>query len=557
MARTWSPATTSVCCPRRSRAFRCSPTTCSPSRCRCRRAPRRSRLRPPGSRPYSVEISVGFIALIAFGNLKGVRESGKIFAVPTYFFIVIMGVLLLMGFYKAGFGDLAVQSLHHKGALKPGNVGDGIFYGATLYVILHAFASGGAAVTGVEAISNGVTAFKKPEWKNARVTLVIMGCTLGTMFLGLSILASKVHAIPYTEGTPTVISQVGKLVFGGGAFGNVLFYGLQAGTMLILVLAANTSFADFPRLASFHAGDNFMPKQLTKRGHRLVFSNGIIFARGRGRGARRRDGRQGRQADPALRNRRVHVLHAVASGHGQAPHHAQGAALAARAVRQRDRRGPLADRRHHHRDHQVHPRRLDHHHPRPDHGVRPGPSEPAVRDRGPRARARRRGRRARSRSCAVTSCSSSCPASTRRRRARIQYARALMPDEMRAVHIAVDRHAAEQLADEWRRLGLSRVPLELVDCPDRRVAAGRTRGRRRRDRRRPDRGQRPAAAPPLQAVLAPAAARQHRRRDRRAWSASSRTPTSRWCRTTSAFRRPAAHRDPVHQRSTPSDTGGA
>ena len=104
-----------------------------------------------------------------------------------------------------------------------------------------------------------------------------MGATLGTMFLGLSILASKVHAIPYVEGTPTVISQVGKLVFGGGPFGNVLFYGLQAGTMLILVLAANTSFADFPRLASFHAGDNFMPKQLTKRGHRLVFSNGIIF----------------------------------------------------------------------------------------------------------------------------------------------------------------------------------------------------------------------------------------------------------------------------------------
>src|SRR6516164_299373 len=118
--------------------------------------------------PYSVEISLFFIALIAFGNLKGVRESGKIFAIPTYFFIVIMGILLLVGFYKAGFGDLAVQSIHKKGAVKAGSVGSGIFYGASLYVILHAFASGGAAVTGVEAISNGVTAFKKPEWKNAR-----------------------------------------------------------------------------------------------------------------------------------------------------------------------------------------------------------------------------------------------------------------------------------------------------------------------------------------------------------------------------------------------------
>src|SRR5437764_6669117 len=103
-----------------------------------------------------------------------------------------------------------------------------------------------------------------------------MGATLGTLFFGLSALATKVHPIPYAEGTPTVISQVGKTVFGGGPLGHVLFFGLQAGTLLILVLAANTSFADFPRLASFHAGDSFMPRQLTKRGHKLVFSNGVI-----------------------------------------------------------------------------------------------------------------------------------------------------------------------------------------------------------------------------------------------------------------------------------------
>ena len=143
--------------------------------------------------------------------------------------------------------------------------------------MLHAFASGGAAVTGVEAISNGVPAFREPAWKNARTTLVIMGSLLGVMFLGLSVLAAKVHAAPYESGTPTVISQIGKLVYGNVAGGTSLYYLLQAGTMLILVLAANTSFADFPRLASFHAGDNFMPRQLTKRGHRLVFSNGIIF----------------------------------------------------------------------------------------------------------------------------------------------------------------------------------------------------------------------------------------------------------------------------------------
>src|SRR5262249_59487311 len=137
--------------------------------------------------------------------------------------------------------------------------------------------AGGAAVTGGEAISNGVPAFRKPAWKNARTTLVIMGSLLGAMFLGLSILASHMHVAPFVDGTPTVISQVGDLVYGGSPLGRLLYFPLQAGTVLILVLAANTSFADFPRLASFHAGDNFMPRQLTKRGHRLVFSNGIIF----------------------------------------------------------------------------------------------------------------------------------------------------------------------------------------------------------------------------------------------------------------------------------------
>src|SRR5437773_6164415 len=157
-----------------------------------------------------------------------------------------------------------------------GSKGSGILAGAGLAVVLPSFASGGAAVTGVEAISNGVPAFRKPEWKNARTTLVIMGSLLGLMFLGLSIMDAKMHVAPFENGTPTVISQIGQLAYGGSLLGHILYYCLQAGTMLILVLAANTSFADFPRLASFHAGDNFMPRQLTKRGHRLVFSNGII-----------------------------------------------------------------------------------------------------------------------------------------------------------------------------------------------------------------------------------------------------------------------------------------
>src|SRR5215210_8765994 len=152
--------------------------------------------------------------------------------------------------------------------------------GASLFAVLHAFASGGAAVTGVEAISNGVPAFKKPEWRNARQTLVLMGTGLGIMYLGLSMLAARIKVAPFEGGTPTVISQVGEAVFGDSAVGKVLYYSLQAGTMLILIMAANTGFADFPRLASFQAGDSFLPRQMTKRGHRLVYSNGIIALAG-------------------------------------------------------------------------------------------------------------------------------------------------------------------------------------------------------------------------------------------------------------------------------------
>ncbi|HEY1737336.1 MAG TPA: APC family permease, partial [Acidimicrobiia bacterium] len=234
----------------------------------------------PSLGAWSVLISVGFIAIIAGGNLKGVRESGLVFAIPTYFFIGMGALLLAVGFFKWFNGDLSMlhpgmaHGVWPAGSIKrKGGPGSGLLYGAALFVVLRAFASGGAAVTGVEAISNGVTAFRKPEWLNARKALFIMGGTLGTLFLGLSLLSTKVKPAVFASGTPTVISQIAQEVFGGR---NALYGAMQIATLLILVLAANTSFADFPRLASFHAGDNFMPKQLTKRGHRLVFSNGII-----------------------------------------------------------------------------------------------------------------------------------------------------------------------------------------------------------------------------------------------------------------------------------------
>jgi amino acid transporter len=216
--------------------------------------------------PYRVWLSVFFIWFIAWGNLRGVRESGRMFMVPTYYFVVMMFILIGTGVVRELMGDL------HPLPLPEDVVGIGGAVGA--FLVLHAFASGGAAVTGVEAISNGVPAFRPPEWRNARTTLMWMGSLLGLMFLGLSFLAVKLHALP-TE-SETLNSQVARAVFGRGGLGMVLYFGVQAGTMLILILAANTSFADFPRLANFHAQDSFMPRPLTKRGHRLVFSNGII-----------------------------------------------------------------------------------------------------------------------------------------------------------------------------------------------------------------------------------------------------------------------------------------
>jgi len=222
--------------------------------------------------PYRVLISVAFIVIITMGNLRGVRESGKMFAVPTYFFILMMALMIGVGITKIFGGSLTSHASQFP--VPPLKDTAGL---ATIWIVLKAFASGGAAVTGVEAISNGVPAFKQPEWKNARTTLMWMGSLLGLMFLGLSILAAHMHLAVDPAEKITVLAQAGKAVFGSGGLGTGLYWMLQIATLLILVLAANTSFADFPRLASFHAGDSFLPRQLTRHGDRLVFSNGIII----------------------------------------------------------------------------------------------------------------------------------------------------------------------------------------------------------------------------------------------------------------------------------------
>ncbi len=235
----------------------------------------------PGLTPHTTQIAIALVILLAYGNLRGIREAGRVFAVPTYFFIANMVALMAVGLYKAVDGTLHAHAIVGQGTagnptVHIGSAGSGLLYGATIFVVLRAFASGGSALTGTEAISNGVSIFRRPESRNARITMILMATILGSLVLGVSLLASVTHPVPYQSGTPTVISQIAKFVYGTSGLGNVFYGMLQVGTTLILILAANTSFTGFPFLASFAAEDSYLPRQLTKRGHRLVFSTGII-----------------------------------------------------------------------------------------------------------------------------------------------------------------------------------------------------------------------------------------------------------------------------------------
>lgn len=411
-------------------------------------------------RPYRVPVALAFIAVIAWGNLRGVKESGRIFALPTYGFLVSIFLMIGVGMFRATVG----AGLHHVPVADPEALK--VTGSVSLFLLLHAFASGGAAMTGVEAISNGVPAFKPPEWKNARSTLMVMGTCLGTMFIGISWLAVRMRVVPNEH--VTVISQIARGVFGGGVVGQVLFLFVQAMTMLILVLAANTSFADFPRLASFHADDAFMPKQLTKRGHRLVFSNGIValaiagavlvvvfqadvthliplYAIGVFTSFTLS------QTGMAIRHLRLHergwrmgtIINgsgAVATGivtivigvtkftHGAWFIMILVPVLVALLVR--------LNRQYENEQSQL------------DDDVHRATEAPILRRH------------------TVLVLVNGIDRSTARA---LQYARTLTPDELRAVHIAIDPVRADRLASDWLELPLRRMSLELVDCPDRRL----------------------------------------------------------------------------------------
>ncbi|HEY7325714.1 MAG TPA: amino acid permease [Streptosporangiaceae bacterium] len=223
--------------------------------------------------------SILVVLLILFGNLRGIREAGKAFAAPTYLFSAVMLLTIIVGIVREIFGNLPQWHVtchnctYAQGATP--NHNSLITFGL-VFVMLRAFANGGSSLTGIEAVSNSVSVFRPPEGRNARRVLVYEGAILGTLVAGISWLAHVMHTEPYTSGVPTVISQEAKLVFGHSVFGSAMYVLAQAATALILYTGGNTSFNGFPFLASFVAEDAFLPRWLMKRGHRLVFSNGIV-----------------------------------------------------------------------------------------------------------------------------------------------------------------------------------------------------------------------------------------------------------------------------------------
>lgn len=219
--------------------------------------------------PWRVGIAIGMVFLVTLINLRGVKESGKAFAVPTYFFIAMMFLTVGLAFFRHLTGALGqvvnpprLEMVHEVQAM-------------SLFLLLHAFSSGTTALTGVEAISNGTTAFRQPRSRNAGATLIWMSVILGTLFLGITFISGQIGAVPSEQ--ETVISQLARTVFQGQG---LLYLATIAATTVILIMAANTSYADFPRLSALVAADGFLPRQLTYRGSRLVFSRGILTLAG-------------------------------------------------------------------------------------------------------------------------------------------------------------------------------------------------------------------------------------------------------------------------------------
>ncbi|HZD72144.1 MAG TPA: APC family permease [Actinomycetes bacterium] len=236
-----------------------------------------SAVEPLGS--WRMELSVAFVVMLMWGNLRGIREAGRIFAVPTYVYILSLGGVVVYGIWRTVTSGIGPIHYAPSTAGQLAGPEGGTIAMVSLFLVLHAFAAGTTALTGVEAIADGVPAFKKPEARNAQRTLLVMALIMAFLFLGITFLASHLDARPYLNGNPTLVAQIAKHVLGPG-LGQALFVFVQIATLFILVLAANTAFNGFPVLASFAAQDKLVPRQLRKRGHRLVYSNGVLVLSG-------------------------------------------------------------------------------------------------------------------------------------------------------------------------------------------------------------------------------------------------------------------------------------
>jgi amino acid transporter len=230
----------------------------------------------PALHPYHLEITIGALVLICISNLRGLRQSGRTFAITTYSFVIMITLTIVVGIIREIFWGLPKYNPAHIVGAVPVHQGGGLVMGATVLVVLRAFANGGTSLTGVEAISNTVNVFRAPQGYNARRVLTVMACILGFLLAGVAWLAYITHATPYVAEYPSMLSEIARAVFGQGLVGNILYFLVQASSAAILFTGANTGFNGFPALASFVAEDRFLPRPLTKRGHRLVFSNGII-----------------------------------------------------------------------------------------------------------------------------------------------------------------------------------------------------------------------------------------------------------------------------------------
>jgi amino acid transporter len=419
----------------------------------------------------TVAITVGVILILLYGNLRGIREAGSYFAIPTYFFVFSLASVIIVGFVKEALGVLHQIPLPPPDQVyggKIGTPGSGWLMGLAFISLLRSFANGGSSLTGLEAISNGVSSFRPPEARHARQTLVVMSTTLGFLVLGVTLLARWTHAVPYAQGSPTVVSQEVKAVFGTSPVGHFGFYAVQLATMLILYTGGNTSFNGFPYLANFVAGDRFLPRALTRRGHRLAFSNGILVLAG-----------------VALALVLVYraqlnglvALYAIGvftgftmAGAGMVKHHlttrqghwrrsivingfsaflsftvvlifaiakfTEGAWLIF-VVAPLLYFGLLRLHSHYEREDEL-----------LESGVLDAAEAPILH-----------------RHVVVVLVDRLDMATARA----LQYARSLRPDDMRAVHFDIDTKEARELEDEWSRIGLARLPLDIVECRDRRL----------------------------------------------------------------------------------------